>query len=159
MEYCVLGKDNITGKSAEQVITLMLHEYSRQLYGFTRAEFDSIVEYDVLIIMASYYTKINAQQKKVIISALQEEFSLCDLESVLENLAMYIDDKLYMPLSCMQTAETKKRNLLYTRQRKDKSEKITKLTEENGIIKKKIFDESEKQTEIQQRIQMKYCLM
>ena len=100
MEYCVLGKDNITGKSAEQVITLMLHEYSRQLYGFTRAEFDSIVEYDVLIIMASYYTKINAQQKKVIISALQEEFSLCDLESVLENLAMYIDDKLYMPLSC-----------------------------------------------------------
>lgn len=45
-------------------------------------------------------TKINAQQKKVIISALQEEFSLCDLESVLENLAMYIDDKLYMPLSC-----------------------------------------------------------
>lgn len=51
MEYCVLGKDNITGKSAEQVITLMLHEYSRQLYGFTRAEFDSIVEYDVLIIM------------------------------------------------------------------------------------------------------------
>ena len=52
----------------------------------------------------------------------------------------------------MQTAETKKRNLLYTRQRKDKSEKITKLTEENGIIKKKIFDESEKQTEIQQRI-------
>ena len=53
MEYCVLGKDNITGKSAEQVITLMLHEYSRQLYGFTRAEFDSIVEYDVLIIMAS----------------------------------------------------------------------------------------------------------
>ena len=58
MEYCVLGKDNITGKSAEQVITLMLHEYSRQLYGFTRAEFDSIVEYDVLIIMASYYTTI-----------------------------------------------------------------------------------------------------
>ena len=52
----------------------------------------------------------------------------------------------------MQTAETKKRNLLYTRQRKDKSEKITKLTEENGIIKKKIFDEGEKQTEIQQRI-------
>ena len=51
MEYCVLGKDNITGKSAEQVITLMLHEYSRQLYGFTRAEFDSIVEYDVLIII------------------------------------------------------------------------------------------------------------
>ena len=100
MEYCVLGKDNITGKSAEQVITLMLHEYSRQLYGFTRAEFDSIVEYDVLNIMASFYTKINAQQKKVIISALQEEFSLCDLECVLENLAMYIDDKLYMPLSC-----------------------------------------------------------
>lgn len=100
MEYCVLEKDNITGKSAEQVITLMLHEYSRQLYGFTRAEFDSIVEYDVLNIMASFYTKINAQQKKVIISALQEEFSLCDLESVLENLAMYIDDKLYMPLSC-----------------------------------------------------------
>lgn len=100
MEYCVLGKDNIAGKSADQVITLMLQEYSRQLYGFTRAEFDSIVEYDVLNIMASFYTKINAQQKKVIASALQEEFCLCDLESVLENLAMYTDNKLYMPLSC-----------------------------------------------------------
>ena len=64
MEYCVLGKDNITGKSAEQVITLMLHEYSRQLYGFTRAEFDSIVEYDVLIIMASYYTKAKQEAEK-----------------------------------------------------------------------------------------------
>lgn len=76
MEYCVLGKDNITGKSAEQVITLMLHEYSRQLYGFTRAEFDSIVEYDVLIIMASYYTKINAQQKKVIIRQICWEIKI-----------------------------------------------------------------------------------
>lgn len=100
MEYCVLEKDKNAGKTAEQVITLMLQEYSRQLFGFTRAEFDSIVEYDVLNIMASFYTKINAQQKKVIVSALQEEFSLCDLESVLENLAMYIDDKLYMPISC-----------------------------------------------------------
>lgn len=100
MEYCVLEKDKNAGKIAEQVITLMLQEYSRQLFGLTRAEFDSIVEYDVLNIMASFYTKINAQQKKVIVSVLQEEFSLCDLESVLENLAMYIDDKLYMPLSC-----------------------------------------------------------
>lgn len=100
MEYCVLEKDKNVGKIAEQVITLMLQEYSRQLFGLTRAEFDSIVEYDVLNIMASFYTKINAQQKKVIVSVLQEEFSLCDLESVLENLAMYIDDKLYMPLSC-----------------------------------------------------------
>ena len=100
MEYCVLEKDKNAGKSAEQVITLMLQEYSHQLFGFTRFEFDSIVEYDVLNIMAFFYTKINAQQKKVIASALQEEFSLCNLESVLENLAIYTDDKLYMPLSC-----------------------------------------------------------
>ncbi len=100
MEYCVFGKEKNAGKIAEQIITQMLQEYSRQLFGFTRAEFDSIVEYDVLNIMAFFYTKINLQQKKVIASALQDEFNLYDLESILENLAMYADDKLYMPLSC-----------------------------------------------------------
>ena len=43
-----------------------------------------------------------------------------------------------------QVAEAKKNNLLFTRQRKDKSEEITRLAEENGTIKKKIFDEREK---------------
>lgn len=47
---------------------------------------------------------------------------------------------------------SKKNNLLYTRRRKDKSEEITRLAEENGTIKKKIFDEREKQTGIQQRL-------
>ena len=35
MEYCVLEKDKNAGKIAEQVITLMLQEYSRQLFGLT----------------------------------------------------------------------------------------------------------------------------
>ena len=51
-----------------------------------------------------------------------------------------------------QVTEAKKNNLLYTRRRKDKSEEITRLAEENGTIKKKIFDEREKQTGIQQRL-------
>ena len=63
MEYCVSGKGKDASKMADQVVTKMLQEYSRQLFGFTRAEFDSIVEYDVINIMAYYYSKMNAQQK------------------------------------------------------------------------------------------------
>lgn len=52
MKYCVFGKGKGASKMADQVVTKMLQEYSRQLFGFTRAEFDSIVEYDVINIMA-----------------------------------------------------------------------------------------------------------
>ena len=48
MKYCVFGKGKGASKMADQVVTKMLQEYSRQLFGFTRAEFDSIVEYDVI---------------------------------------------------------------------------------------------------------------
>ena len=61
MKYCVSGKGKGASKMADQVVTKMLQEYSRQLFGFTRAEFDSIVEYDVINIMAYYYSKMNAQ--------------------------------------------------------------------------------------------------
>ena len=67
MKYCVFGKGKGASKMADQVVTKMLQEYSRQLFGFTRAEFDSIVEYDVINIMAYYYSKMNAQQKAVIV--------------------------------------------------------------------------------------------
>lgn len=100
MEYCVSGKGKDASKMAEQVITQMLQEYSRQLFGFTRAEFDSIVEYDVLNIMVYFYSKMNAQQKEVIASALQEEFNLSELHEALEKLAMFADDEVYVPLSC-----------------------------------------------------------
>ena len=54
MNYCVIGKGQGASDMADKVVTSMLTEYSRQLYGFTRAEFDSIVEYDLMNIMAYY---------------------------------------------------------------------------------------------------------
>ena len=48
----------------------------------------------------------------------------------------------------------KKNNLLYTRQRRDKTEEITRLTEENGSIKKNIFNEREKQIDIQKELNL-----
>lgn len=100
MEYCVSGKGKDASKMADQVITKMLQEYSRQLFGFTRAEFDSIVGYDIVNIMAYFYSKMNAQQKGVIASTLQEEFNLANLNDTLENWAMLADDEVYVPLSC-----------------------------------------------------------
>ena len=66
MEYCIFERSKDASKMADQVVTKMLQTHSRQLFGFTRAEFDSIVEYDLLNIMAFYYSKMNAQQKLVI---------------------------------------------------------------------------------------------
>ena len=37
MKYCVFGKGKGASKMADQVVTKMLQEYSRQLFGFTRA--------------------------------------------------------------------------------------------------------------------------
>ena len=70
MEYGVIGKEKNTSEMADKVINSILEEYSRELFNFTRAEFDRIVEYDVLNIMAYYYSKMNAQQKAVIVRAL-----------------------------------------------------------------------------------------
>ena len=100
MEYCVIGKGNVANEIADKVVTSMLQKYSRQLFGFTRAEFDCIVEYDVLNIMAYFYSKMNVQQKEIITSTLQEEFNLSELDDTLENLAMFADDEVYVPLSC-----------------------------------------------------------
>lgn len=100
MKYCVFGKGKGASKMADQVVTKMLQEYSRQLFGFTRAEFDSIVEYDVINIMAYYYSKMNAQQKAVIVNVLQEQFELSYMDDTLEKLAMFADDEVYVPLSC-----------------------------------------------------------
>ena len=96
MKYCVFGKGKGASKMADQVVTKMLQEYSRQLFGFTRAEFDSIVEYDVINIMAYYYSKMNAQQKAVIVNVLQEQFELSYMDDTLEKLAMFADDEVYV---------------------------------------------------------------
>lgn len=53
-----------------------------------------------------------------------------------------------------QVKVIKKNNLLYTRQRRDKTEEITRLTEENGSIKKNIFNEREKQIDIQKELNL-----
>lgn len=100
MEYGVIGKGKNTSEMVDKVINSILEEYSRELFNFTRAEFDSIVEYDVLNIMAYYYSKMNAQQKAVIVSALQDEFGFSFLDDTLEKLAMFADEGIYIPLSC-----------------------------------------------------------
>lgn len=85
---------------ADKAINSMLEECSRQLFNFTRDEFDSIVEYDVLNIMAYFYTKMNAQQKTVIVDAIQEELGLLLLDDTLENLAEFASAGIYIPFSC-----------------------------------------------------------
>ncbi len=100
MEYCVIGKGESANKMADKVVSSMLQECSRQLFGFTRVEFDRIVEYDILNIMAFYYSKMNAMQKAVILDVLQNEFKLTYLDDIIDNLALFVDEEIYVPLSC-----------------------------------------------------------
>ena len=100
MEYCVTGKKANANEMADKLISSILQEYSRQLFGFTRMEFDRIVEYDIFNIMTFYYSKMNAMQKAVILDALQNEFKLTYLDDVIDNLAMFVDEDVYVPLSC-----------------------------------------------------------
>lgn len=100
MNYCVIGKGQGASDMADKVVMSMLTEYSRQLYGFTRAEFDFIVEYDLLNIMAFYYSKMNAKQKRIIIDAVSNVLGLSNMDDIMDNLAMFVDDDVYVPLSC-----------------------------------------------------------
>lgn len=100
MKYCVIGKGQGSSDMADKVMSNMLTEYSRQLYGFTRTEFDSIVEYDLLVIMAYFYSKMNVKQKRIIIDAISEMLELSELDEIMDNLAMFVDDEVYVPLSC-----------------------------------------------------------
>ena len=65
MDYRIVEKNKIIDVTSE--IDDMLSKYHRQVFNFTRNEFDSIVQYDILNIMAFYYSKMNAQQKDVLI--------------------------------------------------------------------------------------------
>lgn len=100
MKYCVAGKGKEANEMADKVVTNMLQEYSRQLFGFTRSEFDKIVEYDVLNIMAFYYGKMNAQQKTVILDSVNKELDLPYMEDTMDNLSFMADEDLYIPLAC-----------------------------------------------------------
>ena len=100
MKYCMAGKGQVANDLADKIITDALQENSSRLYGFTRKEFDSIAEYDILNILAYFYSRMNAEQKKNILDALINELSLTDLDDILENLALFSEDDLYIPFSC-----------------------------------------------------------
>lgn len=100
MKYCVVGKGHKENEMADKLVTTVLTEYSRELYGFTRKEFDSIVEYDFINIMAFLYSKMNVEQKRNICDFIAKKNELTDMYDSLDNLAMFMDNDIYVPLSC-----------------------------------------------------------
>ena len=80
-----------------------------------------------------------------------EEMKL--VRKYVEILSAYNIEKMSIDAIGELVADTKNSNRLYSNQRKEKTEEITRLTEENGSIKKKIIDERDKQTSIQQRLE------
>lgn len=103
MRYCVIGKGKAANEIANKAITNMLHEYSRELYDFTRLEFDNIVEYDILNIMSFFYSKMNVEQKENIREIIQKEFSFDSMNVVLDDLSFFLDGEMFIPFSCKLT--------------------------------------------------------
>ncbi|MCR5776230.1 MAG: hypothetical protein K6G84_02290 [Lachnospiraceae bacterium] len=64
MDYRIIMNGQEETEAPNKAILDMISRYSRQLYGFTKSEFDSIVEYDLLNIISYFYSKMNAVQKK-----------------------------------------------------------------------------------------------
>lgn len=62
-----------------------------------------------------------------------------------------LDSKTFGAIAS-EIALVKKNNMQYTREKREKSEEITSIAEQNGDIKRKIFEEKEKQTGVQERI-------
>ena len=100
MEYCVIHKVQNSSDIANKAIKGIFTEYSRELYGFTKNEFDSIVEYDLLNIMTYFYSKMNALQKNVISDSISKVLGLYDIGNVLDSITDFMDDKIYIPLCC-----------------------------------------------------------
>lgn len=96
MHYCVTGKND---KYADNAITKMLDE-CQHTYGITRIEFDNIVKYDILNIIASFYAKMDAHQKALLMNAISKEFSLFHMNNIIHNLVVFADNDPYIPLSC-----------------------------------------------------------
>ena len=101
MDYRIVEKNKIIDVTSE--IDDMLSKYHRQVFNFTRNEFDSIVQYDILNIMAFYYSKMNAQQKDVIVDSLENDIELISIDEILDNIIENFDEKdddIYTPYSC-----------------------------------------------------------
>jgi len=99
VEYSVINKSRGDKELLNKLISNMLTEYSRQLYGFTKSELDSMIEYDILNIMSFYYSKMDAKQKHNICLEIESVLGLSDIEGVLDNLSDFADE-LYIPLAC-----------------------------------------------------------
>ena len=97
MHYCVNGKSE---KNADKAITNMLAKYSKHLYGLTKKEFDNIVAYDILNIVACFYAKMDEHQRALLLDSISKEFSLYNMEGIMHDLVMFADDDPYIPLSC-----------------------------------------------------------
>ena len=100
MEYCVFNEGQEMNGMADKIVNTTLIEHSSQLYGFTRNEFDFLVEYDFLNIMAYYYSKMNVLQKSVICNSITKVLKLYNMEDVMDYFVTVVDAKVYVPLSC-----------------------------------------------------------
>lgn len=102
MKFISVSRKATSDKMENAIIEQMLLENSRKLYGFTKSEFDSLVEFDLLNIMAFFYSKMDANQKVIICDSISETMELSDMEDEMDDLAYDFEDEndLYIPLSC-----------------------------------------------------------
>ena len=99
MDYRIIMNGQEETEAPNKAILDMIARYSRQLYGFTKNEFDSIVEYDLLNIISYFYSKMNAVQKNIICNFIATDMELQNMEEVMDNMASFVEDEIYVPLS------------------------------------------------------------
>lgn len=101
MEFNIIIKNKPLNVDKE--IDDVINRNHTQLYDFSRKEFESIVQYDLFNIMTFYYSKMNAEQREIIIDALEKDLAMKDVEEILTNFSRPFqddEDELYVPLSC-----------------------------------------------------------
>ncbi len=100
MKYKVASGIGKIGDDLEKLISKTLTEYSRQLYGYSKKEFDRFVDCDFIRILSFYCSRMDSENKEVLCNILEDKFKVKDVERMLDNQENGLEYN-YVPISCM----------------------------------------------------------
>ncbi len=82
-----------------KTINEVLLDHPQVLYGLSKDDFDRLIEYDILNILAFYYDETDLYCKRDIIEAIKQVLLLYDMQDVMESTSI-VSGKDYVPITC-----------------------------------------------------------
>lgn len=96
MDYILSDATDSVVQETNKFVRTVLDENSRRFFGFTKDEFDKIIQNDILNIICYYYSQMDMRMKHAILNEARPLFRVNDIEDIFEEL-MDEQESYYIP--------------------------------------------------------------